>query len=78
MNVRERSKRLAAWEADRAIVTSQPTPEEAAEAARQYAATLDEPEELDPRAVAYWATATLHQISSDYDAMLKGAPAPWA
>ena len=70
------SKRLAALEAG----TAEPvrlSPEEAKEAAQRYEASLYAPEEPDPRAVAYWATVTARQISSDYDAMLKGAPAPW-
>ena len=71
------NKRLARLEAARAVAPTRFTPEEAAEAAQRYEASLHEPEESDPRAEAYWATATLHQISSDYDAMLKGAPAPW-
>ena len=51
--------------------------EEAQEAARRYEAALYAPKEVNPRAAAYWATATVHQLASDYDAMLKGAPAPW-
>lgn len=70
-------KRLAALEAARIAAPIRFTPEEVQEAARRYEASLDEPGEPDPPAVAYWATATLHQLASDYDAMLKGPPAPW-
>jgi hypothetical protein len=71
------SKRLAALESARTAGPIQVSPEEAQEAARRYEAGLYAPEEPDPRAVAYWTTVTARQISSDYDAMLKGAPAPW-
>ena len=71
------SKRLAALESARIAGPIRLSPEEAQEAARRYEASLYAPEEPDPRAVAYWATVTARQISSDYDAMLKGAPAPW-
>lgn len=71
------SKRLAILEAARSAAPIQLSPEEAQEAARRYEASLYAPEEPDPRAVTYWATVTARQISSDYDAMLKGAPAPW-
>jgi len=53
------------------------SPEETQEAALRYRASLDEPEESDPRAVAYWVTASLHRLAADYTAMLSGAPAPW-
>ncbi|MCJ2052793.1 hypothetical protein [Methylobacterium sp. J-070] len=53
------------------------TPEEAAEAARRYEAMLHEDDPSSTEAEAYFATATLHQLASDYDAMLKGAAAPW-
>ena len=69
------NKRLARLEAARALAPTRFTPEEAAEAARRYEASLSEPEDPDPCAVTYWATATVHQLASDYDAMLKGAPA---
>ena len=69
--------RLAALEAARTAAPGLLTPEETVEAARRYEASLHDPEEPDPRARAYWTTTTLHQLASDYDAMLKGAPAPW-
>ncbi|SDO59431.1 hypothetical protein SAMN05216360_12915 [Methylobacterium phyllostachyos] len=69
--------RLTALEAARTAVPVLITPEETAEAARRYEVSLHDPEEPDPRAQAYWATATVHQLASNYDAMLKGAPAPW-
>lgn len=69
--------RLAALEAARTAAPVLLTPEETVEAARRYEASLHDPEEPDPRAKAYWATATVHQLASDYDAMLKGASAPW-
>jgi hypothetical protein len=71
------SKRLAALEAARATPPILLTPEERGEAARCYEATLYEDDPSSPEAAAYFATATLHQLASDYDAMLKGAPAPW-
>ena len=69
--------RLARLEAARTVGPVRLSSEEAQEAARRYEAALYEPDEADPRAVAYWATATPHQIAADYDAMLKGARAPW-
>jgi len=69
--------RLAALEAARTAAPVLFTPEETVEAARRYEASLHDREEPDPRAQAYWATATLHQLAADYDAMLKGASAPW-
>lgn len=71
------SKRLTAVEAARVAAPVRFMPEEVQEAARQYEASLDEPGDPDPRAAAYWATAAVHQLAADYDAMLKGAPAPW-
>lgn len=71
------SKRLVALEAIRTASPARLSPEERDEAARRYEATLDGPEEPDPRAVAYWSSVSVHQIAADYDAMLKGAPAPW-
>ena len=71
------SKRLAALEAARTAEPVWLSPEEAQEAAQRYEASLYAPEEPDPRASAYWATVTAREISSDYDAMLKGASAPW-
>ena len=47
------------------------------EAARRYEATLHEDDPSLPEAAAYFATATLHQLASDYDAILKDALAPW-
>lgn len=70
-------KRLAALETARAALPSPLTLEDRAEAAQRYEAAVHAPEEPDPRAVRYWATATVHQLAADYDAMLKGAPAPW-
>lgn len=71
------SRRLAALEADRVTAPVRLTPEELEEAARRYEATLHEGLPSSPEAVAYFATTTLHQLASDYDAMLKGALAPW-
>ena len=70
-------RRLAALEAARVAAPVRLTPEELEEAARRYEATLHEDRPSSPEAVAYFATANLHQLASDYDAMLKGAPAPW-
>lgn len=74
---RSTRKRLAAREAGRAAEPILLIPAEAQEAARRYEASLSEPKESDPLAVAYWATASLYQLSADYTAMLNGAPAPW-
>ena len=71
------SRRLATLEATRVVAPVRLTPEELKEAARQYEAMLHEDNPSPPEAAAYFATATLHQLASDYDAMLKGAPAPW-
>lgn len=71
------SKRLLALEAARTELVIRLSPTEREEAAGRYEATLCEPEESDPRAVAYWTAATLPKLASDYDAMLKDAPAPW-
>lgn len=70
-------KRLVALEAARIVPPVRFSPEDRQEAARRYEASLYEPEASDPRAVAYWATTTVHQLAGDCDAMLKGAPAPW-
>ena len=70
-------KRLAALEATRAAAPITLRPEEREEAARRYEATLHDDDPCSPEAKAYFATATVHQLASDYDAMLKGAPAPW-
>jgi hypothetical protein len=71
-------KRLAALEGARIMPPARFSPEDLQEeAARRYEAALYEPEASDPRALAYWATTTVHQLAGDYDAMLKGAPAPW-
>jgi hypothetical protein len=71
------SKRLAALEANQPAVPLRSTPEEAAEAARRYEATLNEDDPTTPEAEAYFANVTLKQITADYDAILKGAAAPW-
>ena len=70
-------RRLVALEAALAVSPARLTPEERQDAARRYEATLNEPSERDPRAAAYWSTVSVHEIAADYDAMLKGAPAPW-
>ena len=70
-------RRLAALETRRAAAPLRLTPEEAQVAARRYEASLSELEEPDPRRDTYFASRTLKEISSDYDAMLKGALAPW-
>jgi hypothetical protein len=69
--------RLARLEAARIAEPLRLLPEEVQEAAQWYEASLYKPEASDPRAVAYWATTSLHQLSADYTAMLNGAPAPW-
>ncbi|MCJ2115026.1 hypothetical protein MKK65_00125 [Methylobacterium sp. J-001] len=69
--------RLAALETTRAAAPIRLTPEKGEEAARRYEATLHDDDPCSPEAEAYFATATVHQLASDYDAMLKGAPAPW-
>lgn len=71
------TKRLAALEAARAEMSVRLSPGERQEAARLYEATLYEPAQLNPRAVAYWSNVSAQQIAADYDAMLKGAQAPW-
>ena len=71
------SERIARLEAARRTAPVQLTPEQIADAARRYEATLYDPGEPDPRAVAYWATATLSELAEDYAAMCRGAPAPW-
>ena len=70
-------KRLAALEAARIAPLVRLSPEEREEAARGYEATLYEDDPVSPQAEAYFATASLHQLASDYYAMLKGALAPW-
>lgn len=70
-------RRLAALEAARVAAPVRLAPEDRDEAARRYEATLHQDDPVSPEAEAYFATATLHQLASDYDAMLKGAPAPW-
>jgi hypothetical protein len=70
-------RRLAALEAARVAAPVRLTPEELDEAARRYEATLHEGLPSSLEAVAYFATANLHQLALDYDAMLKGAAAPW-
>ncbi|MGU3661805.1 hypothetical protein [Methylobacterium fujisawaense] len=71
------SKRLAALEAARTAAPIRLTPEEREDAAQRYEATLYEDDPRSPEAQAYFSTATVHQVASDYDAMLRGAPAPW-
>lgn len=71
------NKRLAALEATRITSPVRPNSEERDEAARRYEATLHQDGPRSPKTEAYFATATLHQLASDYDAMLKGAPVPW-
>ena len=70
-------RRLAALEAARAPASVRSTPEDLQEVVRRYETSLHDLEEPAPRAVAYWATVRVHQLAADYDAMLKGAPAPW-
>ncbi|TXN50124.1 hypothetical protein [Methylobacterium sp. WL2] len=70
-------RRLAALEAARIMPLGRFNPEGREEAAQRYEAALEHPEEPNPRAVAYWSTTTVLQLAGDYDAMLKGAPAPW-
>lgn len=77
MNRGALDRRLAALEAARVAALVRLTPEELDEAPRRYEATLHEDDTKTPKAAAYFATASLHQLASDYDAMLKGAPAPW-
>lgn len=71
------SERIARLEAARRTAPVRLTPTQTADAARRYEATLRDPGEPDPRAVAYWATATLPEIAEGYAAMCRGAPAPW-
>ena len=71
------SERIARLEAARRMAPVRLTPAQTADAARRYEATLYEPSEPYPRAVAYWATATLAELAEDYAAMCCGAPAPW-
>lgn len=77
MNRGALDRRLVALEAARVAAPVRLTPEELDEATRWYEATLHEDDTKTPEAAAYFATASLHQLASDYDAMLKGAPAPW-
>lgn len=70
-------KRLSALEAARTVAPVRFTPEEAKDAAQRYEASLYEPAEPDPRAEAYWATATVYQLAADYAAICRRAPAPW-
>lgn len=70
-------KRLWALEAARTEPVVHLSPTEREKAEDWYEMTLHAPEQADPLAVAYWATVALPQIAFDYDAMLKGAPAPW-
>lgn len=77
MNSSDLARRLARLEAARRTTPVRLTPAQTADAARRYEATLYEPGEPDPRAVAYWATATLLELAEDYAAMCRGASAPW-
>ncbi|MGU3663152.1 hypothetical protein ACLBX9_03005 [Methylobacterium sp. A49B] len=77
MNRGALDKRLAALEAACVAAPVRLTPDELDEAARRYEATLHQDDPVSLEAEAYFAPATLHQLASDYDAMLKGAPAPW-
>lgn len=70
-------KRLAALEAARITPVARFDAEDREQAARRYEASLDAPGEPDPRATAYWATAAVQQLAGDYNAMCRGAPAPW-
>ncbi|MCJ2105683.1 hypothetical protein MKK70_09920 [Methylobacterium sp. E-041] len=71
------SKRLAALEATGEIMLRHYTPDEIEAARLRYEALLGEPCERTPQQVAYYTTRTLKEIAADYDAMLRGAPAPW-
>ncbi|MCJ2137496.1 hypothetical protein MKK69_26215 [Methylobacterium sp. J-026] len=77
MSSRDLARRLARLEAACRTTPVRLTPEQTADAARRYEATLHQPGEPDPRAVAYWATAALPELAEDYAAMCRGAPAPW-
>ena len=77
MNLLTLSKRLSALEVARATAPVRLAPEDAEAIAGCYEASLYEPEETDPRHEAYLASRSLVEIAADYDAMLKGAPAPW-
>ena len=77
MNQLTLSKRLSALEVARATAPVRLAAEDAEAAAARYEASLCEPEEPDPQHAAYLAGRSLVEIAADYDAMLKGAPAPW-
>lgn len=77
MNSGDLARRLARLEAARRTAPVRLTPAQTADAARRYEATLSEPGEPDPRAVAYWAAATLPELAEDYAAMCRSASAPW-
>ena len=71
------SRRLATLEATRAITPISYTPEEREAATRRYAEMLEQPPPADPRRAAYFASVTLKQAAADWDATVRGAPAPW-
>lgn len=71
------SERISRLEATRRMAPVRLTPAQIADAAHRYEATLHDPGVPDPRAVAYWATATLPELAEDYAAMCRGASAPW-
>ena len=77
MNSGDLARRLARLEAARRTAPVRLTSEKTADAARRYEATLYEESPRMPAAETYFATATVQQLAADYDAMLKGAPAPW-
>ena len=71
------NKRLAALEAIRANTPRHYTPDEIEAARLRYEALLGEPCERTPQQATHYAPQTLKEIAADYDAMLRGAPAPW-
>jgi hypothetical protein len=71
------AERVARLEAFSRTTPVRLTPAQTADAARRYEATLYEPREPTPRQADYYASRSLHEMASDYDAMLKDAPAPW-
>ncbi|TXN40685.1 hypothetical protein FV227_14100 [Methylobacterium sp. WL119] len=70
-------KRLAALEATREAMPRRYMLDEIEAARLRYEALLEEPCECTPQQAAYYATRTLKESAADYDAVLKGAPAPW-
>lgn len=71
------SERITRLEATRRMAPVRLSSAQTADAARRYEATLYELGEPDPRALAYWATATVQQLAEDYAAMCRGTLAPW-